>query len=44
MDVNLGLPECDDATFMYQLVMCDIEDVLQYGGVQHNSTYLYRWY
>jgi hypothetical protein len=43
-DVNLGLPECDAATSIYQLVRMDVEDVSKYGGVEHNSTYLYHWH
>jgi len=31
-DVNLGLPECDAAMSIYQLVRFDIEDVSKYGG------------
>jgi hypothetical protein len=39
-EMNLGLPECDAATSIYQLVRFDIEDVSNYGGVEHNSTYV----
>jgi hypothetical protein len=42
--LNLGLPECDAATFIYQLVKFDIEDVSRYGRVEHNSTYVYPWH
>lgn len=43
-DVNLGLPECDAATSIYQLVRFDIEDVSKYGTVEHNSTNVYPWH
>jgi len=39
-DVNLGLPECDAATSIYQLVRFDIEVVSKCWAVEHNSTYV----